>query len=68
MPKMEVVELDDDLDDRFRKAIMQSKGLRKGVIKEAFEEAIHVWLDPEARGLVEKYRTKEGMKKGRGKK
>ncbi len=44
MAKMEVVELDDELDARFRQAIMKSKGLRKGVIKEAFEEAIEDWI------------------------
>lgn len=67
MPKMEVVELDDDLDQRFRDAIVRAKGLRKGVIKESFEEAIKVWLDPEAKEIVEKYRTKPPPKGKRGK-
>lgn len=44
MPKMEVVELDDDLDAEFRKTIMEMKGLRKGVIKESFEEAVKAWI------------------------
>lgn len=44
MTKKEIVELEDELDDRFRKAIVQAKGLRKGVIKESFEEAIEDWI------------------------
>lgn len=50
MPKMEVVELDDKLDAKFRKVIVQRKGLRKGVIKEAFEEAIELWIERGERG------------------
>jgi hypothetical protein len=45
MPKKEVVELDDELDARFRQTIAQKKGLRKGVIKEAFEEAVRAWIE-----------------------
>jgi hypothetical protein len=40
----EIVELDPELDERFRKAIVQTKGLHKGVIKEAFEEALEDWI------------------------
>ena len=39
-----IFELDLDRDDRFRKAIYDSKGLRKGAIKEALEEAIDDWI------------------------
>jgi len=49
MPKMEVVELDDDLDAEFRKTIMETKGLRKGVIKESFEEAVKGWIKEQKR-------------------
>lgn len=44
MTKKEIVELEDELDERFRKAIVESKGLHKGVIKESFEEAIEDWI------------------------
>ena len=37
-------EIEDDLDDKFRKAIAVTKGIRKGVIGEALEEAITEWL------------------------
>jgi len=36
--------LEDELDERFRKAIVDRKGLHKGVIKESFEEAIEDWI------------------------
>ena len=37
-------ELDDDLDDKFRKAVAVRKGIHKGVIGEAMDEAIKLWL------------------------
>lgn len=49
MTKMEVVEIDDALDERFRQTIAQKKGLHKGVIKEAFEEAIRMWIEKNRR-------------------
>jgi len=42
--KKMIFELDLERDDRFRKAIYDSKGLRKGAIKEALEEAIDDWI------------------------
>jgi len=50
MTKKEIVELDDELDERFRKAIADTKGLHKGVIKEAFEEAIKAWIAKNQKG------------------
>ncbi|MGA1975492.1 MAG: hypothetical protein ABSG92_07635 [Conexivisphaerales archaeon] len=44
MGKKEIVELSDELDERFRKAVVERKGLHKGVLKEAFEEAIELWI------------------------
>jgi hypothetical protein len=49
MTKKEIVELEDELDARFRNAIVQAKGLHKGVIKEAFEEAIEDWIQKQLR-------------------
>jgi len=43
MTRMNVV-IDDKLEDRFRKAIADTKGLRKGNISEALEEAIDLWI------------------------
>lgn len=40
-----------DLDQRFRDAIHRTRGLRKGAISDAFEEAVHLWIakhDPDA--------------------
>lgn len=42
--KKMIFELDLERDERFRKAIYDSKGLRKGAIKEALEEAIDDWI------------------------
>ncbi|MCJ7632616.1 hypothetical protein MUP77_09525 [Candidatus Bathyarchaeota archaeon] len=36
--------LDDKLEDRFRKAVFESKGMKKGNISEAIEEAIECWI------------------------
>ena len=44
MPKLTVM-LEDELDDRFRRAVFESKGLRRGAITEAVEEAIEVWIE-----------------------
>ena len=40
----EVVEINKELDDQFRKTIAETKGLRKGVLKESFEEALVAWI------------------------
>ena len=37
-------ELDESLDERFRKTVAQSKGLRRGVIQQAITEAIQAWI------------------------
>ena len=39
-----MVEIDDDLNKQFRDAILATKGWNKGVIKEAFREAIEGWI------------------------
>ena len=36
--------LDDKREERFREAIFKSKGMRKGNISEAMEEAIDLWI------------------------
>jgi hypothetical protein len=49
MTRMNVV-IDDKLEDRFRKAIADTKGLRKGNISEALEEAIDLWIRAQVHG------------------
>jgi hypothetical protein len=44
MGKMNVV-LRDDLEERFRKAVFERKGMKKGNISEALEEAIELWIN-----------------------
>jgi hypothetical protein len=43
MTRMNVV-IDDKLEERFRRTIADYKGLRKGNISEALEEAIEAWI------------------------
>ena len=41
-------ELDDSLDEKFRKTVAQSKGLRRGVIQQSIIEAIEAWIREQA--------------------
>lgn len=43
MGKINVV-LSDDVEKRFRKAVFEKKGMKKGNIWEALEEAIESWM------------------------
>ena len=36
--------IDDDLDDRFRMAVAKKKGMKKGNLTEAVEEAMKDWI------------------------
>ncbi len=45
MPKKLTVTIRDDLDEQFRKAVFQCKGMRKGNITEAVEEAMLLWIN-----------------------
>lgn len=47
MPKKLTVLLKDDLDKRFREAVFKSKGMYRGNITEAIEEAIELWIRTE---------------------
>ncbi len=40
--------LDDKLDERFREAVFRSKGMRRGNLTEAIEEALELWIEQEA--------------------
>ena len=43
MGKMNIV-IDDKLEEQFRKAVFQKKGMKKGNISEAIQEAIVNWI------------------------
>jgi hypothetical protein len=49
MGKMNIV-LDDKLEERFRKAVFDNKGMKKGNISEALEEAINLWIRQQVEG------------------
>ena len=42
-------ELDDKLDEKFRKVVADTKGLHRGVMQEALEEAIQLWIAEQAK-------------------
>jgi hypothetical protein len=44
MPKKLTVLIQDDLDEKFREAVFKKKGMHKGNITEAIEEAIDLWI------------------------
>lgn len=44
MTKKLIVEIDDKLDEDFRNTLVKAKGFKKGVIKEALEEALKDWI------------------------
>jgi hypothetical protein len=52
MGKMNVV-VDDKLEDRFRKAVADSKGMKKGNISIALEEALDAWIESQKRSKRE---------------
>jgi len=48
MGKMTLV-VKDDLEERFRKAVFEYKGMRKGNIQTCIEEAIELWIKEKAK-------------------
>jgi hypothetical protein len=45
MPKKLTVLIKDELDEQFRNAVFQCKGMRKGNITEAVQEAMLMWIN-----------------------
>ncbi|MCL4436556.1 MAG: hypothetical protein M1503_04000 [Thaumarchaeota archaeon] len=41
------LKVDDELEQKFRKTVFERKGMKKGNITEALEEAINLWIDEE---------------------
>lgn len=49
MPKKLTVLIKDDLDEAFRNAVFKSKGMHKGNLSLAIEEAIEMWIEAKSR-------------------
>jgi hypothetical protein len=47
-------ELDDKLDEKFRKVVADTKGLHRGVMQEALEEAIQLWISETSKDKSQK--------------
>lgn len=58
MPKKLTVLIKDELDEKFREAVFKSKGMHRGNMTEAVEEAIELWIREE----VQKARKNETRK------
>lgn len=54
MSKMTVV-IDDELENEFRKAIFEDRGMKRGNIHDVIEEAIKLWIQEK----VEKRRERD---------
>jgi hypothetical protein len=48
MAKITVL-IKDDLDKKFREAVFKAKGMHKGNITEAIEEALEMWIDKQTK-------------------
>lgn len=55
--KLQVV-LNDETEERFREAVFKTKGMKKGNISEAMEEAIELWIQEQ----LEKERVSKRQK------
>ncbi len=44
----------DDLEKRFRDMVYQSKGMKKGNLTDALQEAMELWIEEEATQLSKK--------------
>lgn len=52
------LKIKDDLEEQFRKAVFETKGMKKGNISLALEEAIELWIEEQTRKKTETSKTK----------
>jgi hypothetical protein len=60
MGKMNII-LSDDTEERFRKAVSNSKGMKKGNISIAIEEAINLWIEEQKDNERKERKTQHGV-------
>lgn len=56
--------LPDELEQKFREEVFKSKGMKKGNITLAIEEAVRIWIDSERKKRSEAAKKAWKMRKG----
>lgn len=54
MTKKWTVLVDDELDEKFRRAVFETKGMHKGNLTEAVEEAMELWIQKRMKEIEKK--------------
>lgn len=47
MAKLNVI-IKDEIDEKFRRAVFETKGMKRGNLTEAIEEALELWIEQQA--------------------
>jgi hypothetical protein len=58
----EIFDLDKDTDEDFRRTAYETKGYKKGVLKESFTEAVKAWVKEQKRLRKEYKEIEQGRK------
>ncbi|MBI3841440.1 MAG: hypothetical protein HY297_05780, partial [Thaumarchaeota archaeon] len=58
----EIFDLDKDTDEDFRRTAYETKGFKKGVLKESFTEAVKAWTKEQKRLKKEEKAIEQGRK------
>ena len=58
----EIFDMPKDLDDEFRKTVYETRGFKKGALKESFNEAVKAWIKEQKRLRKEFREIEQGRK------
>jgi len=47
LAKLNVI-IKDEIDEKFRRAVFETKGMKRGNLTEAIEEALELWIEQQA--------------------
>jgi len=59
------IEIDDQLNEKFREEVFRRMGMKKGNIKKAIEEAISMWIDFQKKKGVKQQKKARKTRKNR---